>query len=491
MIRRLTDLELMPIQEWQYKRLVAAGSRTLYKGRKHMEAIYEQSQDKKVRLSATEKLSYGIGDCGANVIVALASSFLTGYYTDTVGVAAAAIGTMMLLCRVFDGITDLIMGALVDKTKSKYGKARPWLLWTAPLMGISLFLIFNVPASLGATGKLIYIYLTYIFQNCIIYTANNLPYNALLSRMTLDVQDRAQTASIRFVMTQVTSLITNVITANLIASVGWRSISAIYGTVACVMCVLCFLGVREHVDAEDDGTVKVERVPLSKALPALFKNKYFFIQALMFMFLYINVVTTGSMTYYFCNSVLGNIAFLSWTSVAGTVPAMIVNLMMPGLVAKFGKRKLMITGATIMAIGSCIIGAAGSNLPLVVLGLIVKGFGTGPIMSGIFATTADVVDYGEWKTGVRSEGLVNSCTSFGMKVGIGLGSAICTWIIAIGGYVGTAEVQTESALASIRFGYGYFGAILSLVVLALCIIMNIDKHIDQIQRDLEAKRSMA
>ena len=121
-------------------------------------------------------------------------------------------------------------------------------------------------------------------------------------------------------MTQVTSLITNVITANLIATVGWRSISAIYGTVACVMCVLCFLGVREHVDAGDDGEVKADNVPLSKALPALLKNKYFYIQALMFMFLYINVVATGSMTYYFCNSVLGNIAFLSWTTVAGTVP---------------------------------------------------------------------------------------------------------------------------------------------------------------------------
>ena len=273
------------------------------------------------KLSFSEKLSYGFGDCGANVIVALASSFLTGYYTDTVGVAAAAVGTMMLLVRIFDGITDLLMGALVDKTKSKYGKARPWLLWTAPFMAISLILVFNVPMGLSSGGKLIYIYLTYIFQNCIIYTANNLPYNALLSRMTLDVQDRAQAASIRFVMTQITTLITNVATANLIANVGWRSISIIYGIIAAVLCVICFVGVKEHVDASDDGTVKAAQVPLKIALPALFKNKYFYLQALMFAFLYVNIVCTGSMTYYFCSSVLGNIAFLSWTSVATTIPA--------------------------------------------------------------------------------------------------------------------------------------------------------------------------
>ena len=131
--------------------------------------INGQAGEKKGRLSATEKISYGIGDCGANVIVALASSFLTGYYTDTVGIAAAAIGTMMLLCRVFDGITDLIMGALVDKTKSRFGKARPWLLWTAPLMGISLFLIFSIDIS--NIGSLLKTFLSMLRSSWIVFLA--------------------------------------------------------------------------------------------------------------------------------------------------------------------------------------------------------------------------------------------------------------------------------------------------------------------------------
>ena len=113
----------------------------------------------------------------------------------------------------------------------------------------------------------------------------------------------------------------------------------------------------------------------------------------------------------------------------------------------------------------------------------------GPISSGVFAMTADVVDYGEWKTGVRSEGLVNSCTSFGMKVGIGLGSAVGSWILALGGYDGTAAVQSASALGAIRFGFGYFGGILSVVCLVILFAMNIDKYIGQIQKDLEKKHS--
>lgn len=441
------------------------------------------------RLSTGEKLSYGMGDCAANVYVAMASTFLTAYYTDTVGLAAVAVGTMMLLARIFDGVTDLIMGAIVDKTKSKYGKARPWILWSAPFMLIGLILMFSVPSSFSDGSKLVYAYISYIFMNCIVYTANNLPYNALLSRMTLNVQDRATTASMRFVMTQITTLIVNAVTASLVTTVGWFWLSVIYGIVEVIMLMICFFGCKEHLDEDPTGVVNVENVPLSTALPALLKNKYFYLQAFLFLFLYVNTVCVGATTYYFCNIVLGNIGVITLTSMSQTIPAIIANFINPSLVKRYGKRKVMIVGSVLMIIGSIVVGAAGSNIPLVVVGIAIKGFGMGPIMSGVFAMTADVVDYGEWKTGVRSEGLVNSCTSFGMKVGIGLGSAVCTWILAIGGYDGTAAVQSASAVSAIRFSFGYFGAILSAVCLVIILIMNIDKYIEQIQKDLQAKRA--
>lgn len=446
-------------------------------------------ETKSKKLSFGEKFSYGIGDCGANVAVAMCSTFLTAYYTDTVGIAAAAIATMMLVVRIFDGVTDILMGAIVDKTHTKWGKARPWILWTAPFMALALFLLFNVPAGLSDNGKLVYAYLTYIFQSAIVYTANNLPYNALLSRMTLNVQERAQTASLRFVMTQFTTLVVNAVTTALLASLGWFWLSVIYALVTFVMLLICFFGCREHLGEDATGAVKVENVPLKKAFPALLKNKYFYIQSLLFCFLYIGIVSTGSTTYYFCNIVLNNLQVITLTSMATTIPAMLVNLILLKLVARLGKWKLMIGGALLMVLGSLVIGAGGSSVALVMTGLVIKGIGMGPIMSGIFAMTADVVDYGEWKTGIRSEGLVNSCTSFGMKVGIGLGSSIGLWIVAAGGYDGMAAVQSESAVSAIRFAYGYNGAIIAAICLVLCIMMNIDKYIKDIQRDLEAKRA--
>ncbi|MCR5272084.1 MAG: glycoside-pentoside-hexuronide (GPH):cation symporter [Lachnospiraceae bacterium] len=442
------------------------------------------------RLKLGEKIAYGMGDSAANVYVAMASTFMTGYYTDTVGLAAAAVGTMMLLARVFDGVTDLMMGALVDRTTSRFGKARPWLLWTAPFMFIGLIALFSVPKSFyGTNAGLIYAYISYIFMNCIVYTANNLPYNALLSRMTLNVQDRASTASIRFVMTQFTTLIINAVTANLVGSLGWTKLAAVYGVIELAMLIWCFVGCKEHIDEDvNTGNVEINKVPLKEAVPALLKNKYFYLQAVLFLVLYISVVCSGATNYYFCNTVLGNMGVITLVSMATTIPAMIYNFVNPIFVQKFGKRKMMIVGSALMIIGSIVIGAAGANLPMVMVGLVIKGFGMGPIMSGIFAMTADVVDYGEWKTGVRSEGLVNSCTSFGMKVGIGLGSAISAWILAFGGYDGTAAVQSESAVAAIRFSFGYFGAILAAVCFVIILAMNIDKYIVQIQSDLEAKR---
>ena len=441
------------------------------------------------KLSFGEKFAYGMGDCGANVYVAMAGTFLTGFYTDTVGLAAAAVGTMMLLARIFDGATDLIMGALVDKTHTSGGKARPWVLWTAPFMGIGLILLFCVPKSLyGTGGGLAYAYITYIFINCLVYTANNLPFNALLSRMTLDVQDRAGTASMRFVMTQITTLIINAVTSLLVESVGWMMLSVIYAIVEVAMLVWCFLGCKEHIgeDAETQ-TVKVEKIPIKIGLKALVKNKYFYIQALFFLVLYIYVVDTGASTYYFCNSVLGRLAMMTFVSSAMTVAAIVSNLIVPSMVKKFGKRWCMIVGSILMMIGSAIVGFGGTNLVLVVIGQIIRGLGMGPVMSGIFALTADIVDYGEWKTGVRTEGLVNSCTSFGMKVGIGLGSAVATGILSIGGYDGTAAVQSASAIASIKFAFGWLGVIDAAVCLILVLLLNLDKYMPEVQAVLKAK----
>src|SRR5690625_515223 len=128
-----------------------------------------------------EKLTFGLGDFGANYSWTFIASFITIYLTDTVGISAAIIGTIILVARVFDGFTDLFMGTLIDNTNSKMGKAKPWVFWTAPILGILTFMLFNVPGFLGQTGKIVYVFLVYMLISAVFYTANNVAYSSLTS----------------------------------------------------------------------------------------------------------------------------------------------------------------------------------------------------------------------------------------------------------------------------------------------------------------------
>ncbi|MGN1193338.1 MAG: MFS transporter [Dorea sp.] len=444
---------------------------------------------KEYRLGVKEKVCYSFGDCAGQIYVTLASFFLTGYYTDTVGISALAVGTMMLVARIFDGTTDLAMGAIIDKTKSKYGKARAWILWTAPLMALALIALFSVPSSLSEGGKLVYAYITYILLNCIIYTANGIAYNSLLARMTYNVQDRCSASSLRFVLGNIMALLINGVTATLVTSIGWQRLIIIYAIIELLLLLICFAECKEHIgetEMEEDE-VKTEKVPLKIAIPALLKNKYFFMQALMLVFLYINIMSVGSMTYYFCNTVLGSLAIMTVVTMAYNIPTILGSFVNPGLVAKMGKRKVLIICFILSIIGRCLVGLAGTSIPVALVGVAIHGLALGPIYSNVFAMTPDIVDYGEWKTGIRSEGLVTCCVSFGMKVGIGVGGALATWVLTFGGYEGTAAVQTAAAHTAIRFGFGYLSAILSVICLVIAIVMNLDKDIMKIQNDLMAK----
>ncbi len=439
---------------------------------------------KEYRLSLTEKLSYSAGDCGGQIYVTLCTYFLTGFYTDTVGIAAAAVGTMMLFARLFDGTSDLIMGAILDKTKSKYGKARPWMLWTAPLMGIALIAMFTVPSSLGDTGKLVYAYITYILLNCIIYTANGIAYNSLLARMTLNIQDRVSCTSMRFVLGNIMALSINAITANLVTSLGWSKLVIIYAIIEVILLLICFFGCREHIDASEDGEVDTEKIPLRIALPALLKNKYFYLQALMMVFLYINIMTVGNMMYYFCNIVLGNLAAMTMVSMCYNIPTIIGSFLNPLLVEKLGKRKTLIGAFIVSMVGRMLVGAGSTNIAMVLIGCAIHGLALGPIYADVFAMTPDIVDYGEWKTGIRSEGLTTCCVSFGMKVGLGLGGFVASWILALGGYDGLAATQSAAAISSIKFGFGYASVVLSAICLIIILFMNLDKDIEKIHKEL-------
>lgn len=442
------------------------------------------------KISIREKMCYGIGSGGGNIITQFIGSFLTAYYTDSAGIAAAAVGTMMLLTRLLDGVTDILMGGIIDKTKTKWGKARPWILISAPFVLAALILMFNVPEEMSQTAKVIYMYVTYIFLNCIVYTVYMISHTALLSRMTLDTNARQSMTSINQICNNVAQLIISGFTIIFVNMSGWRTVSVVYGIITALTFLICFLGTKERVDtveADAEDKWPEEKISLKQSVSALLKNKYFYLVTIIFILMLMIASGHGSVTYYYCNIILGDSNMMTPLSLAQTIPVIAINFFVPAIRKRLGYQKMMLSGAAVMCAGFLIMSLGTQSVVCAIIGTLLYGFGSGPIYAGIFALSAQVVDYGEWRYNVRSEGLTNSCVSFGSKIGLGLGGAAGSWILAAGGYVGTAAVQTAAAQNSIIFAFGWFSLILAGLLFVAVLFLNIDKYEKQIREDLEKK----
>ena len=425
------------------------------------------------------KVAYGVGTGGGCVFNQIAAAFLLNYYTDTALIGAGAIATMFLVCRIFDGITDLMMGAVVDKTSTKWGKARPWLIASAPLTLIGIVLLMNVPMGLGDSGKLVYAYVTYIFMNCIVYTIYGISNTALLPLMTHDSGESTMLATFSAVGNNLIGLIAGSAITPLVLNFGWQVSSVVLGAVACVLILFSAL-INKEVDVEADGPSK-ETLPMSQQLPAVLKNKYFWLLLLIGVFtLLMNANAIGGQIF-FCNEVLGNPMFMSALMVAGQLPGIFILFAMPAVSKRWSKQMFLLIGAVLLIVGFAITGFAGNNTTMIVVGTVIRSLGAGPLLSAVFALVPDVVEYGYWKYGVHSEGLISSAQSIGSKVGIGLGSALTGWILAAVGYMPGTEAS-EAVVNAIRFDYTWLGAILGVVILIIVLMLNVEKYASECQK---------
>lgn len=244
------------------------------------------------KVSVREKLCYGVGDVGANLVWTTVASFLLIYCTDVAGLSAGILGTIMLIARLFDGVSDLFMGVIIDKTNTKWGKARPWVLWSAPPLVISLIMIFSIP-NMSNTNKMIYLLVVYIFMAAVCYTANNLAYNTMLSLVTVDQEDRDTMNSMRFTLTMIAQLVINVVTIPLVSYFGgdqkaWTTLSIIYAVIALIAFLTTFAGTKERYKpiVKKESKDKPKTHPL-KTFKVLCKNKYFILITLAFAIIYI------------------------------------------------------------------------------------------------------------------------------------------------------------------------------------------------------------
>lgn len=439
-----------------------------------------------------EIIAFAVGDGGCKLVWTTIGSYLTLYYTDSVGLAAATIGTMMLLTRLLDGISDLIMGSIIDRTHTRWGKARPWILWTALPMGIGLVIMFSIPKGLSDGGKLTYAVITYILMAVVVYTACNLAYNTLLSLEAPDPKDRVTMSSIRFFVTMSVVLFINYNCNNFVAKFGWTGMAVIFGAIAIILLLITFAGTQERTNLEKNTAKEQnaeEKVSVGKSFKLLFKNKYFWLLTVVFVVNYTILGVNNGLRIYYARDVLGNAGLMGTLTLCFILPKLIGNLIYPYINKVLGKWKSMMIGYCIELAGVLIMAFTETSFTTAVAGLVCLGIGGIPHNAGLFAMVADVIDYGEWKTGVRLDGMTNSVTSFGMKVGAGIGSAIVGWGLAWAAYDGKLAAQTAVTVSGIKTVFTMVPAILIVVGIVALFFCNLDKIYPQIAKGLEEKRA--
>ena len=437
------------------------------------------------KISIREKLCYALGDASANIAWRGICTFLLVFYTDVVGLAPAVVATLMLVVRSFDGVTDVLMGIIGDNTKSKYGKFRPWVLWTAIPLAVILSLTFTCPPGVGTTGKIIYAYATYILFT-LVYTANNIPYGALMAVMTGDDRERASIGSFRMAGAFAGGMVVQGSLLYLKDYFNSYSIPIYIMSVILAACLLVtFFGTKERVEPP-----KEQKTDLLADLKQLVTNVPWIVLLVVgLLFNVYNAVRQGITVIYF-NHYLDQVklcgAFLTAIMVASVFGALATGV----LAKKFGKRNLFVF--TLLAASAVNAGFAFCG-PKDLVAIFVIGI-VGEAIAAVFPTLfftmlGDAADFSEYVHGRRATGLVYSAGSFATKFGGGVAGFIVGVVLAKYGYVGTDASTIPGAIPGIKLLMGYIPSVIAGITAFLMFLYPLsDRRLSEITSELSSRR---
>ena len=434
------------------------------------------------------KVGYGSGDIAGNVVYAFLSTFMMFYLTETIGMNIGTVGTLMAASKLFDGVTDIFFGSMIDKTHTKMGKARPWMIYGYIGCAVTLAAIFMVPESWGETAQYVYFFVAYTLLNAVFYTANNIAYASLTALITKNSSERVQLGSIRFIFAFGTSLLIQYITIDAVnffggGAQGWKIVAIIYAIIGLVTNTISGLSVKElsaeELDETDDKDLQEqeEKYTMVQAAKMLFTNKYY----LMICGTYVGTQLYASMLnmgVYFMKNVLGDEGLLGDFSLAINIPLIIGLLITPYLVKKFnGMYKINLIGYVVAIIGRALVIVAGymHNIPLMLVFTAVAAFGTSPLQGDLNALIASCSEYTFLTKGKRIDGTMYSCSSFGIKVGGSIGTAMCGWLLDSAGFIEQAAVQTASAMNMLHIVYLWLPLVMTVIVTLILSRLNVEK----------------
>ena len=438
------------------------------------------------RVSIREKICYAMGDAAANIAWRGVAAFLFIVYTDEFGLNPAAVGTLMLIARFGDGVSDIAMGIVADRTKTRYGKYRPWMLWSALPLGVMLSMMFTCPESLSMTGRLVYAYVTYIVFT-LVYTAQGIPYGALLSVMSADDRERTSIGSYKMVGAFAGGMAVQGLLIVLKDYFHSYTIPIyILSAVLVVLMPITFFGTRERVDPP-----KEQENDLWADLKQLFVNVPWIVLLIVSLLYNVyNSVKQGITIVYFTHYVNRELLCATYMTVLMLASIVGAGITSP-LARRFGKRNLFVGALVVSGVVNSLLWFCGaSDVSLIfTLGILSELFAA-IFPTLCFVMLGDVADYSEWVNGRRATGLIYSATSFAMKFGGGIAGLIIGVVLARYGYDGKVAESIQGALPGIKMLMSWIPGVLAVGTAVIMTLYPITtSKMDQITAELTARRN--
>lgn len=437
------------------------------------------------------KIGYGSGDVAGNVVYALLSTFVMFYLTDFVGLDMGIVGTLMAVSKLFDGITDIFFGRMIDKTKTKMGKARPWMLWAYIGNAVMLVACFSIPDSWEQTAQYIFFFITYTLLNAVFFTANNIAYASLTALITKNVNERVQLGSIRFIFAFGTSLLIQYVTVHAVnwcggGTQGWRIVAIVYAVLGLIINTVSCLSVKElpETESEHDDTNDVRQLSLGRSFLILLKNQYYLLICITYILTQFYTSVLG-MGIYYMKYILGDENLFGNFALAINIPMVLALLILPTVIQKMGGMyRLNVCSYLLATVGRLGVMFAGylGNIPLMLAFTALATLGIAPLQGDLNALIAACSEYTARTTGYRLDGMMFSCSSLGIKIGGALGTAVCGWLLDATGYIENAAEQTAACVDMLRFLYLWAPTVLCGVITVLLIFL----RVEQANRKLQA-----
>ena len=451
--------------------------------------------EKKLKATKVATICYGFGDLASQFVWTYVGSYLTIYYTDIVGLAPAVVSVIMMLARIWDAINDPMMGAIAERTRSKFGRFRPYIAFGAPFLAIFSVLTFTNPFGGKSTAGVIWAAAIYIIAG-MLYTLVNIPYGAMAAVMTEDADQRNVLNTSRNIGMNLGMVIVNGVSAGLALKFsgagakvangqGYRTVALIYAIISIPLFLIVFFTSKEVVQPEGEP----QPFSFKDTVNNLIKNKYLMIVTFVMILQMTAFMGRVAITSYYVIYCLGSFTMIALIMTIPSIGGIIGSFFVPFFAKKFGKRNVLMWSMIIQGIGLVIMYLAPfDNMKMVLAGDVIFGlFNVGFPMS--LSMVADSVDYMELKTGMRTDGTAYATYGLATKIGNAVGGAFGILIMSAFGYVANAQ-QTAQALKGINFTVNLLPAILFFLAAAMCLLWKMtDKEADDIRAQLREKHN--